>query len=514
MSMSDGSRTPPTVASPTLPAPESGGPVTDVVTPRDDVPPAVPSLGRKMRTGVLWTAITRFAAQGLQFASSIALARLLLPEDFGLVALVIATTGFAGIFVELGLGAAVVQRPELDDALLTTAFWLNAVLGVVMALTITLTAPLLAVFYGAPELTYLLPTASLVFVVSLGVVQTGLLRRELDFRRLGVVSVVNTAVTALVSISAAASGIGPMALVLGTLAGTIASTVQLWVYLPWRPRGRPSRESATDLWRFSRGLLGFSTVNYWSRNADNLLVGKFLGVTALGFYGRAYNLMMMPVTQMSAVLSTVLFPALSKLQRDQKRFGQGWLVSTKASWLLGAPLGVGVAVTAPALVEVLYGERWLPMAPVLALLSASVPAQLLGSNTGPVFQALGRTGLQFKLGLVTSSLTVLAIVVALPHGIVAVAFALAVKSWVLVWVPLLPALRLAGVRLSTLGRSLAFTAMSTGLMAIAAWSPRWFMGDASPVAVLLTQVTLGALVFCGLIVIGERPYLRTLRGRR
>jgi PST family polysaccharide transporter len=255
-------------------------------------------------------------------------------------------------------------------------------------------------------------------------------------------------------------------------------------------------------------------VNYWSRSADNLLVGKFLGVTALGYYGRAYSLMMLPVAQMSATLSAVLFPTLTTVQEDPRRFGQAWLLSTKAAWLAGAPLGMGISVTAPALVETLYGERWLPMAPVLALLAASVPAQLIGQSTGPVFQARGRTGQLFRIGLISTMLTLGAILIALPHGIAAVAAALLIKTWLGLLLPLLPALRLTGIRLRELLRTLAFGGLSTALMGAVSWSPRVFAADQAAPVILAVQVVLGAALYVPLIALGERRFLRTIRGQR
>jgi O-antigen/teichoic acid export membrane protein len=472
-----------------------------------------PDLGRKVRGGVVWTTATRVSVQLLQLGTSIVLARLLAPEAFGVVALSATVIGFTALFVDLGLSSAIVQRPVLDDRLLSTAFWLNALLGLVLAAPIALLAPLAADFFDEPELSTLLPVASLSFVLSLNVVQLGLLRRELDFRRIGYMSIVNSLVTAAVSITGALLGLGAMALILGSVAATVVGTVQSYLYVPWRPTNRPDRTSALDLWRYSRGLLGFGIVNYWSRNADNLLIGRFLGTTALGFYGRAYNLMLMPVTQMSSVLSTVLFPTLTKVQHDRERFARAWLMSTKASWVAGAPLGIGMAVTAPALVETLYGTRWLPMAPILGLLAASVPAQLIGSNTGAVFQARARNGLQFRLGLVTSAATIIAIVVALPFGVEAVAGALLVKSWVTLWVPLVPALRLAGVPIVRLLRALAYTGAAVAVMALAVWSTGRAMTSPAPV-VLLAQVAVGAVVYLPLFWLGERRFVRELRGVR
>ncbi|MCZ2813417.1 lipopolysaccharide biosynthesis protein [Modestobacter sp. VKM Ac-2979] len=479
-----------------------------------EVPPS-PSIGlsQKMRRGVMWTAASRLGTQVIQFASLLALARILAPEDFGVATVTATVTGFAAIFVELGFGTALVQRRELNERVLATAFWLNLALGVSIAALLSLLAPLFATFFGQPSLAYLVPIASLSFVLSFNVVQTSILRREMDFRRLGFISVVNVVVTAVVGISGALAGWGALALVVAGVAATAANTAQSWMYVRWRPRTLPKMQEARSLWLYSRGLLGYSTVNYWSRNADSLLIGKVLGAAALGYYARAYNLMLLPVGQMRTVLTTVLFPALSRAQEDGRRFSKSWLMATKAAWLAGTPMAAGMAVTAPALVEVLLGERWLTIVPVLVLLSCSIPAQLLGVNTGPVFQARAKTGLQFRLGLASSGITVACMAAGLPFGIVGVATGYLVASWFAAIIPLLPALRLADVRLSDLLRAISYSTACTVVMAgVVAITPAVIPKSSVMSVVLGAQVTVGLIVYLALLAAGERRFIRELMG--
>jgi PST family polysaccharide transporter len=245
-----------------------------------------------------------------------------------------------------------------------------------------------------------------------------------------------------------------------------------------------------------------------------LIVAKYLGPSALGYYGRAYGLMMLPIVQMSSILTTVLFPALSRARGEPGRFGRTWMLSTKASWVVGAPMSAGVATTAPALVETLYGARWLPMVTALVLLSASGPVQIIGSNTGPAFHALGRTGLHFKLGLVTSGLAIVAIVAGLPFGIAGIAGALLIKSWLSIWITLVPALRFSGIRVREFLGALAFTGIVTLLMAGLVLLVGLAASDWAAPLVLCAQVLAGAAFYITCLLIGERPFIRSLRGRR
>ena len=148
-------------------------------------------------------------------------------------------------------------------------------------------------------------------------------------------------------------------------------------------------------------MTGSNILNFVARNADTVLLGRFAGAADLGLYSRSYTLMMAPLTQVTGVITRVLLPAFAEMQHDLPRLRRAWLMTIRASFALGLPVSLGVAVSAPAFVETLYGARWLGMATVLALLSASVPPQLIGRNLGPVYQAMGRTGLQFRITIWT-----------------------------------------------------------------------------------------------------------------
>ncbi|MCZ2803687.1 lipopolysaccharide biosynthesis protein [Modestobacter sp. VKM Ac-2983] len=465
-----------------------------------------------MRSGAVWTALSRVSMQVLQLAASVVLARLLLPEDFGLAAVVTTLAGFVTVFADFGLSTAIVQRETINERILATAFWLNVGLNVVLAVIACLVAAPVAGFFDMPELENLIYLASPSLLLALTTVQMGLLRRRFDFRRLGLNALLKTVVTVAVSVGGAFAGLGPAALILGPVVATGVATAQLWWFVRWRPAHGPDRESLRQLWSYSRGLLGFMFVNYWTRNADNLLVGKVLGAAPLGFYGRAFNLMMIPIIQMNAILSTVLTSGLSRVQKDQAQLGRVWLTSLKLSWLVGAPMSVGLAACAPALVETLFGSRWMPMVPVLVLLSLGGPAQLIGSNTGPLFESVGRTGLHFKLGLVSSVLAIVAIACGLPFGIVGVAAAILIKDWIVIWVILFPALRMAGLRIGQLFRALAVPAGATATMAGLVLLTAVLVDPLGALPTLALQVTVGAVTYAVIILLADRRFLAEVRG--
>jgi O-antigen/teichoic acid export membrane protein len=443
-------------------------------------------------------------------ASQIALARLLLPADFGLAVVAIAVTGFGVLFTDLGLAAAVVQRAKLDDSLLATAFWLNALSGLLLTLLVAALAQPLATFFGQPEVAPLLVLGGLTFTVSTAAVHIGLMQRAMRFKTLGIAELVAALIGQITTVVLAVLGAGAYCLVIGPVVQGVILTLTLWGLVRWLPRTRPTRAAARTLWDFGGGLTGANILYYISRNIDNLLLGKFAPVGDVGLYGRSYNLMMMPLSQVTSVLTRVLFPAFVAVSADPPRFRRAWDASLRYSLLLGLPVGLGTAVSAHALVETLYGERWLGMVPVLALLAASVPAQLVGRNLGPVYQALGRTGQQFHQALVTTGLTVLAVVVGLQWGITGVAAALLIKSLLGLWIPLRPALVLLGIPWRSFGRSVGRLLCAAALMVSSALGAMLW-GDhldwPAPIVLTAQVIVGGSAWFAGLWWL-ERRLLR------
>ncbi len=467
------------------------------------------TIGQGARQGAAWVTASRFSWQGFQFAMSLITARLLLPSQFGEAALVLAICAFAQLFTDLGLTAAVVQARRVTEELLSTTFWVNLATGLALTLAISALSVPLAIVYDVPNIEPLLVLASLNFALSCAVVQTALLERTFHFKRLSLLeSATNILGIAAVPV-AAVLGAGTASLVIGPLLSTASLSLVLWVSVPWRPHRRPDRASALRLWRFSRGLVGFNALNYWSRNLDTLLLGRVATTGQLGEYTRAFSLTTMPVQQMSMVVGRVLFPSLSRLQDDRPRMGRAWTKGMSAASSITLPVTIGLATTAPALVPVLYGSRWTGMVPVLELLALAAMPQIVASGTGSLFRAADRTGLMFKLGLVSSSMSVIAIVAGLPWGTQGVAAALLVKSWLALPVVLVPMARIVELHWrEVIGPVLAVGWPTAGLAA-ATLAIRWLApGDAAPWQVLIVQVAVGVGVYALILWRTDAPMLR------
>lgn len=278
------------------------------------------NLRQRTVVGVAWSGAGRLGQQGIHFVISILLARLLLPEHFGLIAMLMVFIGFASLFAEFGFAAALVYEPDLGEAEVNSTFWLNVGVGVALTAVFMLLAPAIARFYSVPELGPMGRVIAFTFTLSaLGIVPGALLKRQMAFRSLALVEMAATLAAGGAAVVLALSGAGVWTLVAHSLLLALLTSALTWRVAAWRPRLSFSMAGMRSVLRFSANLFGFNMVNYWARNADNLLIGKFLGSTGLGIYNRAYALMLLPSRQLATVLGRVMFPALASIQEDHTR---------------------------------------------------------------------------------------------------------------------------------------------------------------------------------------------------
>jgi O-antigen/teichoic acid export membrane protein len=273
------------------------------------------SLLPKITSGIKWSAISYLGRQGMQFLTTAILARLILPDQFGLVGMALVVIGFLNIFKDLGTSSALIQRERLSSELLSSIFWINVLFGLFAMLLTAILAPLVADFYQEPQVTSILRGFSIIFPISgLSILHQSLLQRDQDFNKLGRIEIGAALVGSIVGISAALLGSGAWSLVYQSLAVTLMTTSLLWVMTPWRPNLYFSIEEVKSISNYSLNLVGFSIFNYFARNTDYILIGKFLGSEPLGYYTLAYQIMLYPVQIVSQIISRVMFPAYARIQ--------------------------------------------------------------------------------------------------------------------------------------------------------------------------------------------------------
>jgi PST family polysaccharide transporter len=348
----------------------------------------------------------------LTYSAQVVLARLLTPQDFGAIALITVITGFAAIFSEFGLGAALVQQKELSHGDVSSAFRLSVALGGGLSILLWLAAPLVERFYAVRGLTGLTRLLSVAFFVSaLGTVPRALLQREMRFHVLARADVLATTFGVGTSVGLAALLHDPVALAVGTLASVLIGSIALWACQREFSWLIASPGSAGGLLAYCGNLVGFTVINYWARNIDNLLIGKLIGPTALGLYSRAYTLMLVPVNQVVGAVSPVILPMLSSLQDDPARLRRAYLSALRVITFVAFPAMAGLAVTSYSSVLVLFGSQWVDAVPLVQILAWVGLLQSVTNPTGLILVATGRTDRLLRWGLFGSTACIIALAI-------------------------------------------------------------------------------------------------------
>ena len=362
----------------------------------------------KAKSAVLWSGADIFLKNGLQFGVSIALARLLSPEEFGTVALLYFFLGIGGAFVDSGLSSALIQKREVTSTDESTVFWFNLSVGSLVALALWAAAPAIAAFYHLPVLAPLTRVMALNIVLgALGSIHGTLLSKRLDFRTQMKISGLATVCSGTVAVAMAWNGFGVWALVAQTLTATVATTALLWAFSPWRPSWTFSLASARRLFGFGGYLLASQMLYTAYSRVYTLLIGKYFSTRELGFYERANSTQQLPASLLSVVMGRVSLPLFSEAAQDKSRLRRGMQLALRGMMLLNVPAMFGIAATAEPLLLTLFGAQWLPAVPLLRVLClGGVFWPLHGINLS-VLMAQGHSHLYFYLEIVKTALGLL-----------------------------------------------------------------------------------------------------------
>ena len=486
--------------------------------------PAAPTGTGEFRAPVLrglaWQLGGRGTLQLSQVLVVVLLAHLLTPRQYGIAGMVLVVLSFEPLLAGVGFTAGLVQRSVITEQDISTAFWTNAAVGLVVCVVGVAVSPLVADFYGTAEVRPLFAVLSVVFLISsLSSVQGQLLVREMNFRSLEIRGLAAGLVGAVVAIVTAAEGGGAWALIVQQLAFYSVSLVLLWRFSKWRPRLMYSRDSLRELRRFGGNVSGTMLMEQLTQNSDNVLVGRFLGASALGLYSFGYSLIMLPFTRITSPLYQVLYPVFSRVQDDRPRLSSLWLRSLRLMAVVMMPAMLGFIVVAPDLIDVVFGQRWHSATPVVQILSVvGLAVALQGLNT-VLLSALDRTQLLFRYSCILFVASLISFVVGLQWGIIGVSACFAAVNVVLQPVYLSLTARTIGVGLSEWVRTLSGVMQATAVAVVAALLTRGLLladGVSTPVRLLSTILAAAALYGCVLIWRAPEVVLeiRQLRPRR
>jgi len=382
----------------------------------------VGGLGERTARGAVVTLVSQALKFLISLSGTVILARLLTPEDYGLIGMVAVFIGFIGVFKDFGLSAATVQRAEVSHAQVTNLFWVNLTIGVILALVLAAAAPGLARFYGDSRLTVIADVLAIGFLLGgLTNQHEALLRRQMRFTSLAIVEIVAMLASVCTAVSLAWYGARYWSLVFSQIALGAATTACVWMLSGWRP-GLPTRRSGVrSMLIFGGHLTGFSVINYWARNLDNLLIGRVWGASQLGLYSRAYQLLLLPIDQITAPITAVAVPALSRLADSPERYRQAYLRILAKLAMVTMPLMAFLIVTSDWMVRLILGSQWMGVSPIFAWLGLAGLIQPLSSTAGWLLITQDRTREMLQWGTIGCTIIIASICAGLPWGALGVA---------------------------------------------------------------------------------------------
>ena len=378
-------------------------------------------LKNKTLSALFWSFFERIGQQGIQFIISIILARLLLPEEFGLIAMLWIFMAIAQSFVDSGFGAALIQKQDATHIDECSIFYFNILVGFLAAGMLCISAPWIAGFYNQPLMVPLTCVLSLNMIINaFGLVQTTLLTKQIDFKTQLKVSVIAIVISGVIGITMAFNGFGVWSLVAHSLGNNLFRSILLWFFNTWRPSMVFSFNSLRGMFKFGSKLLCAGLIATIFDNIYVVVIGKIFSAADLGFYSRAKRLQELPVMNISTTVSRVTYPVFSSVQDDKARLKRGVRNSLTTLAILNFPMMIGLAVVARPLVLVLLTEKWLPCVPYLQLLCVVGMLYPLHAININVLKAQGRSDLNFRINILKNTLKAVLLAITWRWGIEAI----------------------------------------------------------------------------------------------
>lgn len=385
------------------------------------------NLKQKAVFGIKWTGISTGINTSLHFVTLVVLARLLSPSDFGLMGMVMVVIGFAQAFADMGLSKAIIQRRNVEESHLSSFFWINVLSGIVIFTCITLIGPIAVIYFKESSLSNYLIFAAFIFLITPGgqIFRT-ILQKELKFKTLSKVDIAGTVMYSVSAIGFAIAKFGVLSLIFGQLIRSLFSVCILFFIFRnnWLPRFHFSIKEIRSYLSFGAFQMGERAVNYLGANIDYIIIGRFLGPTALGFYSLAFQMMIFPLTKINPIITEVAFPAFSKIQDDNSRMRRGYCKAINYISMLTFPMLVGMFVVAPEFIILVYGTKWEPTIIVLQIFCLVGIFKSLGNPVGSILLAKGRADIGFYWNVFALILVSIAVIVGVNWGIVGVAVAI------------------------------------------------------------------------------------------
>lgn len=470
---------------------------------------AAPTLERRATAAAWWSTLEILARYGAQFLVMVVLARLLSPADFGLIAMLLVFTSIGTMLVDSGFGAALVQRQHTTADDETSVFIFAICVSILVAGILVLAAPTIGSFFHEPRLVDL--TRVMAVVLPLGAfasVPDALLTMRLDFKARARAEVVASLCSGAVAVVLALRGFGVWSLAWQSIVSIGVRGLLLWLYSGWRPLGRYRGSSFRSLFGFGGYLLVTGLLNAAATRLQSLLIGKLFDASTLGFYTLAQSTQQAPASLIDGILRRVGLPVFSAIAQDRVRLRSALRASLRMAMFLFVPCMVGIAVVARPLIELVYGTRWSPAAPILTILALSAALWPIHVLNLAAIGAQGRSNLLLRVEAIKQVITIALIAIASPWGPITIAWAILVSGFFGVSINAYYSKKLLnyGPLAQLLDQSATFA------LSLAAAAVGWMilhMATPGPIS-MLGAITAAATVYCSLAILTQNSALCSL----
>lgn len=446
-----------------------------------------------------WNACSQFFKIFIQLINMVYLATIIPPSQYGIMAMAAVIMNLGVLLRDLGTASAIIQKKDISDSLINAIYWFNLAIGLFIAVIVSSISPLVANIYREPSLTEILVILSVIFPISSsGAAHLALLERESKFRIVALVEIASSFSSVVIAIILAKLGYGVYSLVFQSIIMNSVSALLFWKYSGWAPKFFPPNifSQLKEIFGFSANLSIFNIINYFARNADSFIVGKFMSAAILGNYNLAYRIMLFPLASLTFVFGRSLYPIMSRSQDDVLYIKKVYLQCVFWVLFFSAPIMSGLAYFSSPFISIVFGKEWMLTSQILIWLAPTAILQSVISTTGAVFSSKGRTDILLVLGIIGSVLQVASFIIGVQFDIVTFAKCYFIANIINFFPPMVMALKLLNDNLIGLFKVILPVIISTSIMIVALCYLNYIKPVGNGNVILLVSESLaGALIY-------------------
>ncbi|AWE06764.1 flippase [Lysinibacillus sp. 2017] len=451
----------------------------------------------KIISSLLWKFMERGGTQGIQFIVMIILARILLPEEFGLIILVSIFITIAGVIAQSGFNTALIQKKKVDEIDFSSVFYLNLFVTTILYILLFITAPYIALFFDHPQLTLILRILSLtLFLGAFNLIQNAVIARNMEFKKLFFSSLGGVVISGVVGIVMAYANFGIWSLVVQQLTNQLIVTLTLWYTVKWKPKLFFSIERLVSLFSFGWKLLAAALIDTIYSNIRSLIIGKMFSPAILGFYNRGEQFPSLLIYNINGSIQSVIFPALSSQQDNKQRIKEMVRRSIVTSSFIVFPMMIGLAVIAEPLVKILLTEKWLPAVLFLQIFCAVYALWPIHTANLQAINALGRSDIFLKLEIVKKIIGITILIISIPLGVHAMAIGSFVGGVLAAIINAYPNLTLLNYSVKEQLKDILPSLLIALIMGAIVYSIQWL--GLSDMVTITMQIFTGVAIYIGL----------------